>query len=108
MNSGCLFCAMYYMRKKRPPRYAYMAVSILLVPSVFLIEGGTGVLLHYIGYNESTPVYMGAPFLDSKQKINSHMAVSHLFRNRELLQRIRSRLKGLYMSVHENRGIIIS
>ena len=47
-----------------------MGVSILLVSSVFLIKGGAGVLFHYIGYNESTPVYTDAPFLDNKQHGN--------------------------------------
>ena len=47
-----------------------MAVSILLVPSAFLIKGGSGVLFHYIGYNESTPVYTDAPYLNKKQNRN--------------------------------------
>ena len=49
---------------------ALLAVSILLVSSVFLIKGGAGgagVLLHYIGYNESTPVYTDGAY-DTKQK----------------------------------------
>ena len=50
-----------------------MAASILLVTSVFLIKGGTGVLLHHIGYNESTPVYIDAPYLNKKQNRNRHM-----------------------------------
>ena len=50
-----------------------MAVSILLVLSLFLINGGAGALFHYIGYCESTPVYADAPYLDKKQHRNCHM-----------------------------------
>ena len=45
----------------------YVAVSILLVLSGFLIKGGAGLLLHYIGYNGSTPLYTDAPYLDRTQ-----------------------------------------
>ena len=54
----------------------HMAVFILLVSSVFCIQGGTGVLLRYIGYNESILVYTDAPYLDKKQVRNRHMVKS--------------------------------
>ena len=44
-----------------------MAVSVLFLSSAFVIEGATGVLLYYIGYTDSTPVYTDGPYWDTKQ-----------------------------------------
>ena len=52
-----------------------MAGSILLVSSVFLIQGGAGVLFYYIGYTDSTPVYTDGPFWDMKQNRSRHTGV---------------------------------